>query len=215
MASKKCWANNNPPKKRHHMKKYITLFACALSIYASAQEFDKNLATAKSSYSAGKLEDARFAMEQMLRDLDAAIGKEILKMMPTKMGAMNANVANDNVTGGAGIAAGLFVQRNYGTGAKTANVEIINNSPLIAGLNTMLSLPMLGNSDPNQKQVKVQGYKSLLRKEVDSETGKTNYELQTPFNNTLLTLRVNDSNEAEILGFANTIPLAKIAEFAQ
>lgn len=197
------------------MKKYITLLACAVSVFAIAQEFDKNLASAKSAYASGKLEDARFAMEQMLRDLDAAIGKEILKMMPAKMGTLSANATEDNVTGGAGVAAGLFVHRTYGTGAKTANVDIINNSPMIAGLNSLLSLPMMTGSDPNQKQVKVQGYKSLLRKEVDSETGKTNYELQTPFNNTLLTLKVYDTNEAEILGFANTIPLAKIAEFAQ
>lgn len=197
------------------MKSRITFIAAILSVTVFAQEFDKNLATAKTSYSAGKLEDARFAMEQMLRDLDAAIGKEIIKLMPSKLGTMNAVVADDNVTGGAGVATGLFVHRTYGTGAKTANVDIINNSPMIAGLNTLLSLPMMTGGDPNQKQVKVQGYKSILRKEVDSETGKTNYELQTPFNNTLLTLKVLDSNEAEILGFANTIPLAKIAEFAQ
>ena len=189
--------------------------AAMMTFAVIAQDFDKNLATAKSSYSSGKLEDARFAMEQMLRDLDAAIGKEILKMMPTKMGTLNVNTTNDNVTGGAGVAAGLFVQRTYGTGAKTAKVEIINNSPMIAGLNALLSLPMMTSGDPNQKQVKIQGYKSILRKEVDSQSGKTNYELQTPFNNTLLTLRVNDTNEAEIIGFANTIPLAKIAEFAQ
>lgn len=197
------------------MKIYIFLFIIASSVSAMAQEFEKNLSSAKTAYASGKLEDARFAMEQMLRDLDAAIGKEILKMMPVKLGTMAANSAQDNVTGGAGIAVGLFVQRSYGTGAKTANVEIINNSPLIGGLNALLSLPMMGGGDPNQKQVKVQGYKSMLRKEVDSVTGKTNYELQTPFNNTLLTLKVNDATEAEILGFANSIPLAKIAEFAQ
>lgn len=196
------------------MKKYIVLCITLASFPILAQEFNKNLATAKSSYASGNLENARFAMEQMLRDLDAAIGKEILKMMPSKMGTLSFNAANDHVTGGAGMV-GLFVQRTYGTGVKTANVDIINNSPMIAGLNTLLSLPMLTGGDPNQKQVKVQGYKSILRKEVDSETGKTNYELQTPFNNTLLTLKVSDSNEAEILGFANTIPLSKIAEFAQ
>jgi hypothetical protein len=200
---------------KNHMKKYIVIALGLMSVSLFAQEFNKNLATAKAAYSTGKLEDARFAMEQMLRDLDAAIGKEILKMMPVKLGTLAANSAQDNVTGGAGIAAGLFVQRSYGTGAKTAQVEIINNSPLIGGLNTLLSLPMLTGGDPNQKQVKVQGYKSILRKEVDSETGKTNYELQTPFNNTLLTLKVHDTTEGEILGFANTIPLAKIAEFAQ
>lgn len=197
------------------MKKYIFPIIILTTFTTYAQEFEKNMATAKSAYASGKLEDARFAMEQMLRDLDVAIGKEILKMLPAKMGALNANAAQDNVTGGAGIAAGLFVQRSYGADPKQANVEIINNSPLIAGLNTLLSLPMMGGGDPNQKHIKVQGYKSMLRKEVDSATGKTNYELQTPFNNTLLTLRVDDTTEAEILSFANLIPLAKIAEFAQ
>jgi hypothetical protein len=196
------------------MKRYLFIIIGLASTAVFAQEFDRNLATAKTSYALGNLENARFAMEQMLRDLDAAIGKEILKLMPAKLGVMNANVADDNVTGGAGVAAGLFVHRTYGTGVKNANMDIINNSPMIAGLNSLLSLPMM-NSDPNQKQVKIQGYKSLLRKEVDSETGKTNYELQIPFNNTLLTLKVDDSNEVEILGFANSIALARIAEFAQ
>ena len=69
--------------------------------------------------------------------------------------------------------------------------------------------------DENQKQIKVQGYKSLLTKNVNSETGKTNYELQIPMNNTLLTLKMDDTNEGEITSVANTIPLAKIAQIAQ
>jgi hypothetical protein len=197
------------------MKKYLFFVLSLVSTLAVAQDFDKNLAAAKSSYASGNLEDARFAMEQMLRDLDATIGREILKMLPEKMGAMTVNSGDDNVTGGAGVAAGLFVHRTYGTGAKTTTMDIINNSPLMAGVTAMLSLPMMGAGDPNQKQVKVQGYKSILRKEVDGETNKPNYELQVPFNNTLLTMKVTDSSENEILGFANAIPLAKIAQLAQ
>jgi hypothetical protein len=60
------------------MKSRITFLALILSVAVTAQEFDKNLATAKSSYASGNLENSRFAMEQMLRDLDATIGKEIL-----------------------------------------------------------------------------------------------------------------------------------------
>lgn len=178
---------------------------------AGAQEFDKNIATAKSSYSSGNLENARFAMEQMLRDLDMAIGKEIIKMLPTKMGAMNANVKDDNV---AGSGAGLFVHRSYGTAPKVLNLDIINNSPMISAVNAVLALPFM-TGDSNQKVVKVQGYKSVLRKNVNTETNVTGYELQIPFNNTLLTLRADDISEADIQAFANTIPLAKIAEFAQ
>jgi len=198
------------------MKKYFTIAILAFSITTFAQDFDKNMATAKSSYSSGKLEDARFAMEQMLRDLDVTIGKEILKMLPAKMGTMNVNTAEDNVTGGAGIAAGLFVHRTYGVTPKMTVLDIMNNSPLISSINALLSMPMMGMSgDPNQKQVKVQGYKSILRKNPNEETGKIDYELQVPFNNTLLTLKVDDTNEAEILSFANLIPLPKISEIAQ
>lgn len=191
----------------------ITLVSAA----ASAQDFDKNLATAKSSYSSGDLENARFAMEQMLRDLDIAIGKEILKMLPTQAGALKFNEKSDNLTGGSGYGGGLFVHRSYGADAKTASIEIINNSPLINSIQSILTMPVLGGMvrDENQKQVKIQGYKSLLNRNVNSDTGKTNYELQVPMNNTLLTVRMDDTTEQEITAFANTIPMQKIVDIAQ
>lgn len=199
------------------MKNLICTALVLAALGASAQDFDKNLATAKSSYGSGDLGNARFAMEQMLRDLDIAIGKEILKMLPAQIGTMKANDKEDNLTGGSGFAGGLFVHRTYGMSPKAGQIEIINNSPMITSINAILTTPVLGGMmrDENQKQIKVQGYKSLLTKSVDSETAKTNYELQIPMNNTLVTLRMNDSNEGEITAAANNIPLAKIAQIAQ
>lgn len=199
------------------MKRIIYIVAILGAFTASAQDFDKNLATAKSSYGTGDLENARFAMEQMLRDLDMAIGKEILKLLPTTVGTLKVNEKDDNLTGGAGYAGGLFVHRSYGVQPKAAQIEIINNSPLINSINMIINTPVLGGMmrDENQKQIKVQGYKSLLTKNVNSETAKTNYELQIPMNNTLVTLRIEDSNEQEITAAANAIQLAKIAQIAQ
>jgi len=199
------------------MKKIFFLFIVLVAFNASAQDFDKNVATAKSSYSSGDLENARFAMEQMLRDLDLAIGKEILKMLPGQISTLKANEKEDNLTGGAGYAGGLYVHRSYGATPKAGQVEVINNSPLINSLQTILTTPVLGGMmrDENQKQIKVQGYKSLLTKTVNSETAKTNYELQIPMNNTLVTVRMDDSNEQEITAAANAIPLAKIVAIAQ
>ncbi|MBL7861290.1 MAG: hypothetical protein JNJ65_09010 [Cyclobacteriaceae bacterium] len=183
---------------------------------AWAQDFDKNLASARSTYSAGDLQDARFAMEQMLRDLDIAIGKEILKLLPTKIGSLAVNEKEDNLSG-TGAYAGLYVNRHYGADPKRASIEIINNSPLINSLNAILNMPVIGGmmQDENQKTVKIQGYKSILNKQVIAETGKTNYELQIPMNNTLVTLRIDDTTEGEITAAANTIPLAKIVQMAQ
>lgn len=193
----------------------ITIAIVLVSQFVLAQEFDKNISTAKSAYASGNLQDSRFAMGQMLRDLDMAIGREILKMLPTKVGTLNVNDKEDDVTGSGGV--GLYVNRHYGVDPKRASIEIINNSPLITSLNAVLSMPVIGGMmrDENQKIIRVQGYKSILNKQVNTDTGKTNYELQIPMNNTLLTLRMDDSTESEITTAANAIQLAKIVQIAQ
>jgi len=199
------------------MKNLLYIAALLIGTTAYSQDFDKNIATARSSYGSGDLENARFAMEQMLRDLDMAIGKEILKMLPTQMASLKSNDKEDNLTGGTAFAGGLFVHRSYGMSPKAGQIEIINNSPMINSIQAILTTPILGGMmrDENQKQIKVQGYKSLLTKSVNSETAKTNYELQIPMNNTLVTVRMDDTNEGEITAAANSIPLAKIAQIAQ
>ncbi|MCU0421067.1 MAG: hypothetical protein MUC38_15575 [Cyclobacteriaceae bacterium] len=194
----------------------ITLMVLLLPVALWAQEFTKNLATARSSYSAGNLENTRFALEQMLRDLDMAIGREVLKLLPPKAGALPMVEKEDNVTGtGGGM--GLYVQRFYGAEPKRASIEIINNSPMINTLQAFLTMPMIGGMmrDENQKVIKVQGYKAQLNKTLDSETNKTDYELLIPINNTLVTVRMDESTEAEVTAFANTIPLQKIGQIAQ
>lgn len=199
------------------MKKiYIIVLALIATTHLSAQDFDKNIASARSNYSSGNLHDSRFAMEQILRDLDVAIGKEILKLLPAKIGALNANMAEDNLTG-TGAYVGLYVSRNYGASGKQGSIEIINNSPLITSLNAILNMPLVGGMmvNENQKTIKVQGYKSILTKNANAETGKTDYELQIPMNNTLVTVKMDDTTEAEITAAANTIPLAKIVQMAQ
>jgi hypothetical protein len=92
----------------------------------------------------------------------------------------------------------------------------MSNSPLIGSLNAILALPFVGNSgDGTQKVVKVHGYKGVLQKTVDSETNKTDYSLQIPLNNTLLTLTATNTTEAEILKMANAIPVPQIVKLVQ
>src|SRR5687768_11305856 len=181
------------------MKKILSIVFILACGVASAQDFNKNLATAKTSYSGGKLEDARFAMQQMMNDLDMIIGKEVLKLLPAKMNAAASNPKADNVTANTGLA-GVMIHRDYGTGENVINLDIMGNSPLVASLNAILSIPFMGNSgDGTQKIIKVEGYKGILQKTVDTETNKTSFTLQVPLNSTLLTLAVPDSNEADVI----------------
>ena len=196
------------------MKRIVTLLFIAITTTTFAQ-FDTHMASAKSEYSKGNLEASRFAMQQMMTELDIQIGKEILTMLPTKFDALAANTKNDNVTANTGIT-GCLIYRDYGAEVKDARIEIMSNSPLVASINAILAIPFMGNSgDGSQKVVKVAGYKSILQKSVDSETSKENYTLQIPLGSTLLTLYADDSNETEILKWANTIPVDKIAKMVQ
>ena len=196
----------------------ITLGLC-VTMMAEAQEFDKSLASAKTAYNSGNLEDARFNLENALREVDAAIGREILKVLPTTMDGMKTDTKNDQVTGmAAGFAAGLYVQRTYGqTSEKHASINIISDSPLMAGINAILAMPSIMNTgDSNQKVVKVHGYKSLLNRQTDENNQTTGYQLQVPFSNSMLTLEYSGTiTEAAMLNLANTIPMDQIVKIAQ
>ena len=66
------------------MKKiFILSITFLLILCAAAQtEFKKELAVARTAYDAGKLDDSRTAMQQMLYDLDMITGKEVKTELP-------------------------------------------------------------------------------------------------------------------------------------
>lgn len=199
------------------MKKIILFFTMIFSvIIVSAQtDFKSNVASARTAYSAGNLEDAHFSLQQALGDLDIIIGKEVLKILPAQLDALNANTANDHVTANVGYI-GATIHRDYGAADKKAEIEIISNSPLISSLNAILNAPLIGGlmRDENNKTVKVQGYKARLER-TDNGNGKYTYKLDIPFSSALLSLSVDNSTETEILNMANKIPLQDIAKLIQ
>jgi len=180
---------------------------------AQAQDFAKRLTEAKTAYSAGKLDDSRFAMEQMLQELDIITGKEVLKLLPVKMGEKAANTKNDNVSGSSGFV-GVVIHREYGTVDTTnAEIEIISNSPLITSINALLSIPFIGASGDN-KVIKINGYKALLEK-VSGTNERTDYQVQLPLNSTLITFKAPGTSQDDMIKMANTLPVADIAKMLQ
>jgi len=199
-----------------NMKKILSfLILVSVPALVFCQDFSKDISTARSAYATGNLEDARFAMQQMLNDLDMEIGKEVLKMLPSEMGALAFNTGNDNVTANTGLL-GVLIHRDYGTGEKICNLDLMSNSPLVGSINAILSVPFIGNSgDGTQKVVKIDGYKGMLQKSVNEESKRTDYTLQIPIGSTLLTLTAPDTSEDEVIRMANTIPLSDITKLVQ
>lgn len=192
------------------MKKItLTLICLALVYTVNAQDFAANLQTARQSYSSGNLEGSRFAMEQMLQELEIISGKETLKILPAALGGLNAKTAEDEVTGGAGFA-GAVIHRKYEAAEKTATMEIISNSPLIGSINSLLALPFMGTgTNGDRRVIKIDGYKALIQR--GSETEKPSYEIQIPLNSTLITVKTENYTE-DIVKLANSIPVSLIAQ---
>ncbi len=199
------------------MKHCLIILSFFVTLQASSQalNFKTDIATAKSAYASGKLEDAHFALQQSMQEIDIIIGKEVLKLLPLKMDTLPAVTAQDNVTGNISFF-GATIHRSYGKGTKKAEVEIVNNSPLLGTLNAFLTSPLLAGlgNDGKTKVLKIQGYKSRLTKE-DNAGGNPSYRLEIPFSNALVTLNVNNSTDTEIIAMANSIPFDQIAKLIQ
>src|ERR1700709_1618514 len=113
------------------MRVFILLIAVvAFTSTCDAQDFTKAMVTAKTSYSAGKLEEAHFALQQAMQEVDLTIGKEVLKLLPPKMDVMEINPKEDNVASNVGFV-GATIHRAYEKGGRKADISIISNSPLI------------------------------------------------------------------------------------
>ncbi len=201
------------------MKKILFAITIALTLVSGTKVFSQdvqaNLDKASSSYQSGDLENARFALQEALNYINQAIGQEILGLLPASIGGMEKTTDGDNVTGTGMGFAGLFVNREYAGGNKNASIEIVGDSPMMASLNALLSMPAFLSSDPNQKRIKIGTYKALQTKSTDDQ-GTVTYDIQLPFTSSLLTFRCTGvQNETEVAGMANSIPVDKIAKLAE
>ncbi|MFO7977169.1 MAG: hypothetical protein R6U64_00800, partial [Bacteroidales bacterium] len=96
----------------------------------------------------------------------------------------------------------------------SATLQVMADSPMLAGLNAILALPMIG-SDPDNKRIRLAGYRGLLQKQED-ETGMVTWDLQVPFGASLLSINFQGINdEKKIMEMANTIAVDQIADMLQ
>lgn len=199
----------------------VILVSSAAVATAQQQDLSKYLATAKSSYSANKLEDAHFALQQAIAEVDILTGKKVLQMLPATLDTMHANTKSDNVYANSGFI-GATIHRQWGSmdgqqGSQSAELDIINNSPLIGTLTAFLNTPIIGGmmNSEKSKAVKIQGYKGRLNNDGESTTGPSEYSLQIPLNTALVTFKVTGATQDQVMKYANSLPLQQIAKLIQ
>ena len=203
-------------KTTNRTRIFLTMFTALLicGFEGRAQdEFGKHMADAKKAFAANNLNDARFAMQQMMYEIDLVIGKNVLKLLPTKLDGIASNAANDNVAGGSGFI-GVIVHRDFGRTDSDSSIEleVINNSPLLVALNSLLAMPILVNGQ-DRKVVKIAGYKALV--EATTSGSQKGQQVQVPVGNTLVMLKLNSGDQAKAIRLAEAIPIAEIAKLGQ
>lgn len=198
------------------MKKIFTLIlGLTLGLGLQAQDVNEKLNEAQSAYKSGELEGARFALQEALQGINQAIGKEILEMLPSQLGDMTKVDTDDNVTGTTVMFTGLFVNRRYVGETTSASVEIMSDSPLIAGINAIMALPAIMVTDPNQKRIKVDNYKGMQTKNTDTE-GVVSYDVQIPVGSTLFQFRTTGiDNEKTVTNYLGQLRIGEIAKIAE
>lgn len=194
-----------------------TIFACLLLLGSQgfSQDVEARLQEARSAYGSGNLEATRFALQQAINEVDVAIGKEVLAVLPAKMGNMGYSENDDQVASAAMGFAGLYVKRLYqDPDVSRMELQILADSPLLAGVNAILALPAFV-SDANQKRIRVGNYRALLQKSEDSN-GVISWDVQVPFGSSLMTINVNGiDNENTVVSMVNTIPIDQVSRLIQ
>ena len=202
------------------MRKILLIITVSLiiisGIQVKAQDVQANIDEAWTSYQSGNLENARFALQQALNSINQEIAREILALLPAEMGDMPMVEGSDDVSGSSYGYAGLYVNRSYALDTTaSSSIEIVSDSPFLAGINALLAMPALAYSDPNQKQIKINNYKAMLTKSEDDQ-GIASYDIQLPFSSSLLTFHCTGiQDENEVIGMVNTIPVDKIVKLTQ
>ncbi len=199
------------------MKNIFTLLVIfiIMAVGAKAQDSEAYLDNASSEYKSGNLENARFNLQQMLQEINVAIGRDILALLPEELADMQKVEDADNASGINTGYAGIFVNRSYTAENRNAAIEIMSDSPLLSGINILLNMPIFIAGDPMQKRIKIDGQKALLTKNTSAE-GKIGYDVQMAFGSTLLTFNCSGvDSENEVTAMLNKIPIQEIQKVAQ
>jgi hypothetical protein len=186
------------------------------SFNINGQEVATLLSNAKSAYQTKNLEDTRFALENALKEVNMEIGKQALSILPLSIGKLTADPKNDDVSGMVVLYSGLNIVRNYSGATENATLTIITDSPMLAAISAILTMPAMMLNNDEQKVVKIAGYKSLIQKSKDENDKVNGYTLQVPFDNSLLSLDYQGAiSEADFTAIANSLPVAQLVNLLQ
>ncbi|MEO1713656.1 MAG: hypothetical protein AAFU60_10035 [Bacteroidota bacterium] len=193
---------------------YISLLAFLPLGILSAQTANEYLASANAAYASGNNQEARFQLQQALIALDEMLAKDILSTLPTSVEDLTADTNNDQYTSVNTGFTGLYVDRNYtGPGEKSLQISIMNDSPFLANLTSMLANPLMAGM-AGMKVVRFDGYKGAV--EVVEGSSPLTVNISIPFGDSLMTLEFKGvADQEEAVSITEQLPIGEVIKIAK
>lgn len=189
------------------MKKYVTaLLIMSSTIVFGQNQIDTYIKEAQSFIVQKNYKQAQLSLQDAISEINSLIAKQVLESLPKDINGLISQDGEVNANTMGMVGGGMQITKTYKHPSKPDNeaeLQIVANSPMLAGLSMFLTNPnMLGKG---QKSVRVGTQRAILK------TESSDYEIQIPMNQTLITINARGfASEQEALAFASKLDLAKI-----
>ncbi len=189
------------------MKKYVTaLLIMSSTIVFGQNQIDTYIKEAQSFIVQKNYKQAQLSLQDAISEINSLIAKQVLESLPKEINGLISQDGEVNANTMGMVGGGMQITKTYKHPSKPDNeaeLQIVANSPMLAGLSMFLTNPnMLGKG---QKSVRVGTQRAILK------TESSDYEIQIPMNQTLITINARGfASEQEALAFASKLDLAKI-----
>lgn len=190
----------------------ICIISCC-AITSSQEKFASYLDATRASYKAGKLEDAHYAIQMLMQDLELRVGQEVLKLLPARLDSLEALKEADEIVYNDILNGGTKVERVWGSQLNNFHFELRANSPRMTMINQYFN--NIGVA-PGRKMIKVQGMKATFNIDKHNDADiKNECEIAIPSGDMLITLTGINSSEEVMMKMVNQLPIAAIVKLFQ
>lgn len=169
------------------------------------------LSDAEAAQRAGKLSEARFAVQQALQGVEIQLGREVLASLPASVQGLNAEKEQDKVMSMGWGWSNLTIQRVYRNAADKYMTLTIGNAGIYSGLAAVYfanaGMIQANNEQQNMKQVRVKGNKGVITYEDKKGYGLV---IQLGQSTGMVWECVNFDTEQQVLNAANAIDIDRI-----
>jgi hypothetical protein len=181
----------------------LTAQICAMPVYAD--EISDQIKEALQSYEKGELGEAISALNYAVGQIQEKRTSELKKVFPAPLPGWKAEETSGTFAPMALFGGGVTVSRHYYTekGAKTVDIEIISDSPLLQSMMAFITNPALLAAQPGYRLIKIREHKAVQKFTDQEKEGEVSVVIRSRM---LVTVKGHGLDKIDdLMGYANAI----------